>query len=176
MLEITIPEREMYNEQTGEFITLKEQKLQLEHSLISLSKWESKWKKPFLGDTERTREEILDYIRCMTLNQHVDPLVYDYIPFDVYQQVYDYIKNDQTATKIYDRRPKRGKSETITSELIYYWMIFHGIPKECEKWHLSRLLILIQICSIKGSNEQMSMKELFADNRRLNNMRKGAAK
>jgi hypothetical protein len=90
--------------------------------------------------------------------------------------VYDYIKNDQTATKIYDRRPKRGKSETITSELIYYWMIFHGIPKECEKWHLSRLLILIQICSIKGSNEQMSMKELFADNRRLNNMRKGAAK
>lgn len=176
MLEITIPEREMYNEQTGEFITLKEQKLQLEHSLISLSKWESKWKKPFLGDTERTREEILDYIRCMTLNQHVDPLVYDYIPFDVYQQVYDYIKDDQTATKIYDRRPKRGKSETITSELIYYWMIFHGIPKECEKWHLSRLLILIQICSIKGSNEQMSMKELFADNRRLNNMRKGAAK
>lgn len=176
MLEITIPEREMYNEQTGEFITLKEQKLQLEHSLISLSKWESKWKKPFLGDTERTREEILDYIRCMTLNQHVDPLVYDYIPFDVYQQVYDYIKNDQTATKIYDRRPKRGKSETITSELIYYWMIFHGIPKECEKWHLSRLLILIQICSIKGSNEQMSMKELFADNRRINNMRKGAAK
>lgn len=175
MLEITIPEREMFNEQTGEFITIKEQTLQLEHSLVSLSKWESKWKKPFLTEEERPREEILDYIRCMTINQHVDPLVYEYIPFALFAKIREYIGTEQTATKIFDRRKGSGRKETITSELIYYWMIYHGIPFECQKWHLSRLLTLIRICSIKGSNQQMSRREVMMQNQMLNAMRKKAS-
>ena len=177
MLEIVLPEREMFNEETNEFVTIKQQTLQLEHSLLSLSKWESKWKKPFLGNEEHTREETLDYIRCMTINQHVDPIVYEYIPFDSYMKIKDYISDSQTATTIYDRRPHRGGArETITSELIYYWMIYFGIPFECQKWHLNRLLTLIRVCGVKGTNETMSKNAVLEQNRMLNAMRRGSGK
>lgn len=178
MLEITIPERELAVERADgvEFVTVKETKLQLEHSLISLSKWESKWKKPFLTEEPHEREEMLDYIRCMTITQHVDPQVYEYIPFEIYQQIEDYISTEQTATKIFDRRQHRGGHEIITSELIYYWMIYHNIPSEYQKWHLSRLLTLIRICSIKGSNQMMDQNAIYRENDRLNAMRRAARK
>ena len=176
MLEITIPGREMAVETPDgiEFLTVKETKLQLEHSLISLSKWESKWKKPFLSEEPRTRDEMIDYIRCMTITQHVDPQIYDYIPFELYQKIEDYIGTEQTATKIFDRRPTRGKKEIITSEVIYYWMIYHNIPSEYQKWHLSRLLTLIRVCSIKGSSQMMDQNAIYKENTRLNEMRRAA--
>lgn len=176
MLEIKIPEIELFDNAKNEFITIKEQTLQLEHSLISLSKWEAKWRKTFVGNTEVPPKELVDYFRCMCITPKVDPLVFEYLPTDIFNKIKDYITTDQTASKVYDRRPNNNRSassEAVTSELIYYWMIYHGIPFECEKWHLSRLLMLIKICAIKGSNEQMTINEIFAENRRLHNMRKG---
>lgn len=175
MLEIVIPENEMFDNSKNEFINIKRQTLQLEHSLISLSKWEAKWRKPFVGNKDLAPREMADYIRCMCITPKVDPIVFEYIPTDVFNQIKDYIETDQTASQVYDRRTnKSGRSqEAVTSELIYYWMIYYGIPFECEKWHLSRLLMLVRICAAKGSNEQMSMSEIFAENRRLHNMRKG---
>ena len=175
MLEITIPETEMFDNSKNEFINIKQQTLQLEHSLISLSKWEAKWKKPFVGNKDIQPQEFVVYIRCMCITPKVDPMVFEYIPTDIFKKIKDYITTDQTASKVYDRRKNTAPhaNENITSELIYYWMIYHGIPFECEKWHLSRLLMLIRICAVKGSNEQMSMNEIFAENRRLHNMRKG---
>lgn len=175
MLEITIPETEMFDNSKNEFINIKQQTLQLEHSLISLSKWEAKWRKPFVGNKDIQPQEFVDYIRCMCITPKVDPMVFEYIPTDIFKKIKDYIATDQTASKVYDRRKSTASNanEEVTSELIYYWMIHHGIPFECEKWHLSRLLMLIRICAAKGSNEQMTMNEIFAENRRLHNMRKG---
>lgn len=167
MLEITIPEMELFDEKTKEFVSIKEQNLKLEHSLVSLSKWEAKWRKPFLDDAEHSTEEVIDYIRCMTITQNVDPNVYHYLPKDLYLRIKEYIATEQTATIIFDRRKPTPRKEKITSELIYYWMIYFNIPTECEKWHLSRLMTLIRICGIKGSNEKMSMNEIFAENNRL---------
>lgn len=181
MLPIMIPEREFFDERTGEFITIKQQELQLEHSLISLSRWESKWKKPFLvqsgKDGSHSLQEIQDYIRCMSLNQNVDPVVFQTLGPDVIKQVEAYIGDPHTATTIVDRRPNRsaGRGETITSELIYYWMVAHDIPFECQKWHLNRLLTLIKICNIKNiPAEKMSKQSIFAQNRSLNAQRRAA--
>lgn len=175
MLQIVMPERELFNEETGEFITYKKQPLQLEHSLVSLSKWESKWKKPFLTMEPRTREEMIDYIRCMTINQGVDPNVYNAIDLDTFKQIEAYIADSHTATTIVDRSGRSGGRQTVTSELIYYWMIDCGIPFECQKWHLNRLLTLIRICHIKqGPEKAMSKAGIFAENRALNNARRKA--
>lgn len=161
MLKLTIPATELYNELTGEFIEIPETTLQLEHSLISLSKWESKWKKPFLDDqSTRTYEEMIDYIRCMTLTQNVNPDVYLGIKGSLMREVRDYIDDRMTATWISEeaRKKMRAKNrkvlkpekEAITSELIYYWMISLQIPFECQKWHINRLLTLIEVCNMKG--------------------------
>ena len=175
MLEVIVPEREIAIERPNgiEFVTVKETKLQLEHSLISLSKWESKWKVPFLTDEEHTAEQMIDYFRFMTINQHVDPNVYTYMPVSIQKEILEYIKNDQTATKIYDRRPNRGgKKEILTSEIFYYWMVYHNIDWSCEKWHLSRLLTLIRVCNAKGTGDsKMDMNSIYRENARLNAMR-----
>ena len=174
MLQITIPEREFYNEATGEFVYIKETVLQLEHSLISLSKWESKWKKPFLSNKNPlTSEEMLDYIRCMTINNNVPDTAYLGIGMKEMNQIREYISDEHTATTIVDRRPRNNRSETITSELIYYWMIACQIPFECQKWHLNRLLMLIRICNIKqGPEQKMSRQSIYAQNKALNDARR----
>ena len=175
MLQITLPEREFFNEAKGEFINTKAVTLKLEHSLVSLSRWESKWKKPFLSNKEPlTREELLDYIRCMTINQGVDPETYQYLGVKELKEIQDYIGDSQTATKIYDRRTTNShRNEIITSELIYYWMIACDIPSEYEKWHLNRLLTLIKICNIKrGPEQKMSKRSIYAQNKELNAMRR----
>ena len=179
MLTLVIPAIELFNDETNEFTISKEQTLQLEHSLVSLSKWESKWEKPFLTKEPKSREQDLDYIRFMTLTQNVDPSVYVNINrFWVYddhiQQISEYIELPMTATIL----PNSGKTvnrETVTAELIYYWMITMGIPMECQKWHLNRLLTLINVCSIKNQPEKTrSHREILENNARLNNARRAA--
>ena len=175
MLQIEIPYQEFYNEATGEFDHVNPCTLNLEHSLISISKWEAKWKKPFLSDKGMTRAEMVDYIRCMTLNQNVDQKVYQMLNMNHIDKVREYIGDKNTATTIYDRRPNKNHvKDIITSEVIYYQMIAFGIPFSCEKWHLNNLLTLIQVCSIKGTPSQMSQLDLFKSNRELNAARRMA--
>lgn len=172
MLEITIPATEYYDENNNLFINTKEQKLRLEHSLVSLSKWESKWCKPFLTKDNKTVEESIDYIRCMTLTQNVDPLVYNAITNENIEEVANYIESPMTATTI-NNRDKVSNREIVTAEIIYYWMIALHIPFECQKWHLNRLLTLINVCNIKNSpNKKMSKSEILARNRALNEARR----
>lgn len=174
MLSIFVPETELYDEEQGCFITVKPIKLNLEHSLVSVSKWEMKWKKPFLDNkTSQTAEESRDYIRCMTMNQHVDPIVYYALTPEHFKKVNDYINESMTATWFNDKHSKPRTKEIITSELLYYQMIAFGIPFECQKWHLSRLLTLIRICSIKSSSDKkMSQRDVMANNRALNEARR----
>jgi hypothetical protein len=173
MLHITIPGVEQWDEVKQEFITTKEHTLQLEHSLVSLSKWESKWCKPFLTMNTRTFEETADYIRCMTITQNVDPNVYNYIPDEIIEQVNTYINASLTATTINKINKSKGGSEQPTSELIYYWMIANNIPFECQKWHLSRLLTLIEVCSVKNQPpKKMSQREIMRQQSDLNAARR----
>lgn len=172
MLTLIIPETEFYDEVLNEFKIVKEQKLVLEHSLLSVSKWEAKWRKPFLGRAKKNYAETIDYIRCMTVNS-VDPLVYKCIDSRVFQKINNYIEDPMTATTISQiNHPTR---EIITSEIIYYWMIALGIPFECQKWHLNRLLTLINVCNIKNKpQKKMSKKEIAARNSSLNAARRKA--
>ena len=169
MLQITVPAGELWDENNKEFISVKEQTLQLEHSLVSLSKWESKWCKAFLSKQEKTFEETLDYIKCMTITQNVDPNVYMFLTNENILQVNKYIEDPMTATTF--RKDNTGKSnqEVITAELIYYWMIALTIPFECQKWHLNRLLTLIQVCNIKNTPpKKMGRRELMSRNAAIN--------
>lgn len=150
MLEIEIPPRELWNEQKEEFIYVKGAKLRLEHSLLSISKWESKWKKRYLDEKNKlTYEESIDYVRCMTMNQNVDLEVYYGIDEKTMSQINEYINDNRSATTFTKRSDEKPGRERISSELIYYWMVSYNIPFECEKWHLSRLMTLIRICNVK---------------------------
>lgn len=172
MLTITIPAPEMYNESTEEFIIGKEQTLQLEHSLLSLSKWESKWKVPFFGSQEKTELQVLDYVKCMTVTPNVDQSVYLNLTKNNYDEIEKYISTDMTATTI-SKNGATGSKEIVTSELIYYWMVALTIPFQCEKWHLSRLMTLIEICSIKNKPpKKMTRQEQLAHNRAANAARR----
>lgn len=173
MLEIVVPAAEYYDESSGEFVTLKETKLQLEHSLLSISKWEAKWKKPFLvSKPSKTATETIDYIRCMTLTKNVNPAVYSNLSKASVEEINRYIETDQTATT-FSGQSERPSRETITSEVIYYMMCAYGIPFECQKWHLSRLLALLKICQIKNSKpKKMSKRDIMAKNRSLNAARR----
>lgn len=156
MLTITIPAkvREGYDELTEEFvyeILEEEQTLCLEHSLVSLSKWESKWCKPFLSSKNKTDEEILDYIKCMTLTPNVDSEVYDRITQENLDDIQKYIGAPMTATTFSEDKTGKGKREIITAELIYYWMVALNIPFKCERWHLNRLITLVRVCNIKNA-------------------------
>ena len=148
MLKITIPGQEFWDEEKEVFVNTKGATLQLEHSLVSLSKWESKWHKPFLGNGDKTVEETVDYIRCMTLTQNVNPSVYDFITNEIIGRVSDYIDDSMTATWFSKEDKSSPNREVITAEIIYYWMIALNIPFECQKWHLNRLLTLIRVCTV----------------------------
>ena len=176
MLKLTIDAVEYYDEATEEFVYTRPKTLQLEHSLVSLSKWESKWKKPFLTDDPKTTEETIDYIRCMTITQNVDPEVYTRLTRENLSAVNDYIGNSMTATTLNREKPK-GTKTIVTSELIYYWMIALNVPFECQKWHLNRLLTLINVCDVKSAPpKKMSRRELAERNRALNEERRHALK
>lgn len=173
MLQITVPAVEMFDDEKQEFITGKEQTLQLEHSLVSLSKWESKWCKSFFSKQEKTYEETLDYIKCMTLTQNVQPEVYTRLTKENVIEIDKYIEAPMTATYFSRERNGQSNRETITSELIYYWMIALNIPFECQKWHLNRLLTLIKVCNIKNKPpKKMSKREIMSRNAALNAARR----
>ena len=174
MLSINIKTRELFDERTSEFITVKGGTLKLEHSLVSISKWESKWKIPFLSNKKKTNVQIDDYIRCMSVNGDPDPILIASISSEDKNRIIDYIEEKQTATWFSNLDDKRNtKSDVITSELIYYWMIEYQIPHEYEKWHLSRLLTLIEICNRKNSTpKKMTQTEIIARNKALNAKRK----
>lgn len=172
MLEIKVKATDLYDDLSEEFVTVKAQVLTLEHSLISVSKWEALFTKPFLSKTPMSVDETLSYIQCMTIGAHVDPNVYRVLPKATVEQVQAYISAPMTATT-FNRRGKGGSREVITSEIIYYWMIALGIPFECERWHLNRLLTLIEVCDLKNSpGQKMPEKDVMAEQRRLNAERK----
>lgn len=172
MFHLTIHEKEDYNELTNEFIYYKEEKLQLEHSLVSVSKWEQNWNVPFFSEEEKTIEQTIDYIRCMTITQNVKPSVYDRITYEHIKQINEYINKPMTATTFSDIEKKTNR-EIITNEIIYYWMFELGIPKECEKWHLNRLLTQIKVCSIKKAPpKKMSKAEAMRRQRDINRARR----
>lgn len=177
MLKITIPKTEEgWNDKLNEFITLKEDiTICLEHSLVSISKWESKWQKPFLSNNKKTQEELIDYIRCMTVSQNVPNEVYYLLTDKNFKAVNEYIQSPMTATTFTDNKQNSNphrRNEVLTSEIIYYWMITFQIPWECQKWHLNRLMTLIKVCSIKNDPKKMSKKETMANNRAINEARR----
>lgn len=173
MLEIVIPATEQYDPVNNLFYQTVEQSLSLEHSLISISKWEMKWNKPFISKEQKTREETLDYIRCMTLTKNVNPMIYNCINNSIVDKVNAYIDAPMTATWFSNKDRKRPNREIITSEVIYYWMIALNIPFECEKWHLNRLLTLISVCNEKNApKKKMSKRQIMSQNRALNEARR----
>lgn len=174
MLKLTFKPIEKYDELTNTFQYSDKCVITLEHSLVSLSKWESKWHKPFLTKDEKTLEETIDYIKCMTVTKNVDEDVYSRLTNEHLQAVRDYIENPMTATTFSNLQEGRKiNREIITSEIIYYWMTFFNIPFECEKWHLNRLLTLINVCNIKNSPpKKMGRKEIYQRNKALNMARR----
>lgn len=166
-----VPER--YDEEHNLFIEPVYQVLKLEHSLISLSKWESKWHKSFLHTTNKTDEEVLDYIKCMTLKPNVDPDVFNHLTLENLRDINTYINDPMTATVIPEDKSAKRNREIVTSELIYYWMIAYNIPVEFEKWHIERLMTLIRVCSIKNEpQKKRSKSEIMRRNAALNEARR----
>lgn len=179
MLRITIPASEpmeMWDEGTQQFVYTngaKEQTLTLEHSLVSLSKWESKWCKAFLTKQAKTEEETLDYIKCMTITPNVDPEVYERLTREHYKQIEEYIAAPMTATYFSEDKSNKTSREIVTSELIYYWMIALNIPFECQKWHLNRLITLVRVCNIKNEPpKKRSKRDIMSRNAALNAARR----
>ena len=175
MLQIIVPARDNFNELTGEFITNKETTLQLEHSLISISKWEGKWCVPFLDKGDRTNEQMLDYIKCMTVTPNVPDEVFENLTKENIDAITKYIQSPMTATTFSKDKNSKSSRERVTSELIYYWMVALNIPFECQKWHINRLLTLIKICNLKNQpGKKMKNSEIYSQNNALNAARRKA--
>lgn len=173
MLQITIPGTEMWDEYNEEFVCSEDRVLTLEHSLVSISKWESNWCKPFLSKQPMTNAEIIDYVRCMSLTDDVDPKVFSCLSNNHIKRICDYIDRPMTATTINEPNTGKKSGEQVTSELIYYWMVALNIPFECQYWHLNRLLTLVRICNIKNQPpKKMSRREILSRNAALNAARR----
>lgn len=176
MLTITFPEEERWDDDLQEFAYYKAQTINLEHSLVSLSKWESKWNKPFLSQEPKTYEESIDYFRFMTITPNVDPDIWKRVTAEQIKQINAYIDAPMTATWFNEKEGQgkgRRSSEQVTSEIIYYWMIALNIPFECQKWHLNRLLTLVRVCNIKNTPpKKMSKSEIMSKNKALNAARR----
>ncbi len=172
-LTITVLPKDFYDPKINRFISVKEQKLVLEHSLLSISKWEMKWHKAYLSREAKTDEENIDYIRCMCLTEPSDPNVFFALSSQNIKDIADYISNPMTATTFHNR-DKRPSREIITNELIYFWMSNFGIPFDpCQKWHLNRLMTLIEVASIKNQpSKKMSKKDILSRNAALNAQRR----
>lgn len=178
MLRIEVPAFEYYDERTSEFTQHKGAVLVLEHSLLSVSQWEAKWKKSFFLPEKKTHAQSIDYVRCMTINKDVNPLVYTRLKKSDFDKINAYIDDPMTATVITDNtKVPKHKNETITSEIIYWEMTEFNIPFECQKWHLNRLITLIRVCSIKNTPpKKMTNKDILAQNRALNMARRNKSR
>lgn len=178
MLKIVVPKAELNDPETADFYYTKETVLTLEHSLVSLSKWESKWKVPFLNNNHITEAQLRDYIECMTITQNVDPMVYYALTQENLTEVLKYIEDPMTATTITEKNtsrfgPAARGAKIITNELIYYWMTALNIPFECQKWHLNRLMTLIRVASIEQQPpKKMNPRSIMAQNKSLNAARR----
>jgi hypothetical protein len=173
MLKLIIPGDEWFNEETETFETVGDIELELEHSLLSLSKWESKFKKPFLSSDGKTIDETLDYIEAMIISPIFPVDIFHRLDQDSIRKINEYIESTESATTFGLMPERKGRGEVITSELIYYWMVAFQIPFECESWHLNRLFSLIRICNIKNSKpKRMSRREISDRNRDLNAQRR----
>jgi len=170
MLEIVVPASEGWDEQKEQFVPIqKEQTIVLEHSLVSISKWESKWQKPYFSKELKTIEETLDYIKCMTITQNVNPEVYQRLSTDNIAKINEYMDSPMTATWINDNASRSNNRTTMTSELMYYNMIAYNIPFECQKWHINRLITLMRICDIKNRKpEKTTNSDILKRNAALN--------
>ncbi len=179
-LEITLPAQHLWFEDTQEFFDTEEVTFKLEHSLFSLSKWESKHKKPLLETLEKgnaSYEELVDYIRCMNLATDIPDYIYDYLTVDFYNTVMAYINDPMTATTITRRKEdKRKKKQFITAELLYSYMVGFRVPFECQHWHLNRLIILLEVLSIQNDpkGNKMSKRDMLRNNARENARRQAA--
>lgn len=173
MLKINVQGKEYWNAKDSVFETKGDLELKLEHSLISLSKWESKHQKPFLASSDKTPQEILDYIEAMILTRVYPDDVFSRFSQQNFADINAYIESSQSATTFGTMPARKGRGEVITSELIYYWMVAFQIPFECEQWHLNRLFALVRICNLKNSKPtKMSKSEISARNRELNAQRR----
>lgn len=173
MLTVTIPSSQLWDERTETFLYTKETTLSLEHSLVSISKWESKHHKAFLSERTQsslTADEFIDYVRCMTMTQNVDPQIYLHLTRENLRAIRDYMNAPMTATHFPNTTHSgKGGGDVKTSEVIYYEMIILGIPFECQKWHVNRLLTLINVCSRKsGKSPRMSRQDVMRNNARIN--------
>jgi len=159
-IKIVIPKSSFYDEYKNEFITIPETTLTLEHSLLSISKWESKWHIPYLMDKPKTVEQAIDYIRCMTITQNVDPEIYNYIPDSELLKIKEYIEDPMTATTIAEEEGRGRNRKIRTSEVIYFYMVSYNIPVEFERWHFNRLMMLINVCNEENKpKKKMSKKD-----------------
>ncbi len=173
MLTITLLGRELFDEEVEEFITISDVVLDLEHSLVSLSKWESKFQKPFLGPDVKSPEEMIGYIEAMILTPDYPTDFWQRLTNEHLDQINAYIESNQSATTFGQMPDRKARGEVITSELIYYWLVAFNVPFECERWHLNRLFSLIRICNIKNSKpKKRSRNEISQRNRDLNAQRR----
>jgi hypothetical protein len=170
---IVIPKSELWDKKNQRFVYTEEHVLVIEHSLVSISKWEAKWHKPFFSKEEKTPEQILDYIKCMTLTQNVNPDVYNYLTQDNIKEINSYLEDPMTATWFNEKKSKGSGNKVVTSELIYYWMVALQIPFECQKWHINRLMTLIRVCNEENRpKKKMSMRDTYSRNAALNAARR----
>ena len=187
MLTIEVPDIDLLNADTYEYIYLKATTLKFENSLVSISKWESKWHKPFPGYQTRTvakanniefsQEEFIDYIKCMCITQNVDPLIFKYLPADCLIKIKQYMEDPMTATTFKRSQPGGSSNKIVTSELVYFWMASYQIPFEAAKWHINRLLTLINIASVENApKKKMSKGETANHYRAVNAARRKAKK
>lgn len=173
MLTITIGESDHWDKEKEEFVRLGGTKVTLEHSLVALSKWESIHEKPYLTETPKTTEEVFDYIRCMVVGDEIPPEVFDNLSQENMSDISDYINAKRSATWFNDQPGAPRSRETLTSELIYYWMFAAGVSIECETWHLNRLFTLLKVFTVKNAKpKKMNRQEMAARNRELNAQRK----
>lgn len=172
-IKIRIPELHLFNEATNEFFDIRETYITMEHSLVSISKWESKWHIPYLGPTPKTLEQSIDYLRCMTITQNVQPGIYNYIPESEMKRIKEYIEDPMTATKFREEEGKGKTKKSITSDYLYFCMVSYNVPVEFEKWHLNRLLTLLQVCSEENKpKKKRSKRSLTSDYAALNAARR----
>lgn len=168
--------RDYWDPKKEEFIKVPYQKaydLNLEHSLISISKWESKWHVPFISKDSKTEEQTLDYIRCMTIDKNIPDTVYNYLTAEDVKKISEYINNPMTATVVTNTPDQKKSGQILTSEVIYSFMTGLQIPFECEKWHLNRLLKLIEVCNANNTPpKKMGKNEIMSRNKALNAARR----
>lgn len=174
MLRLEVPMAESFDSAKNEFVASTVFVLELEHSLASLSKWEAKFEKAFLGKQEKSVEEVIEYIRIMVQTPDVPEEVFGHFSPENMSAINDYINAKMTATTI-NEVPGRSSQEVITAELIYYWMIALNVPFECQHWHLNKLIMLIRVCNVKNKPpRKMSKGEAMRRQRETNAMRRAS--